>query len=632
MKRTAAGQSDGQGPPEKKGNHRETVNGGLTDVSAPAAVAARVLMATVPALAVPPPRTAWGLDRLVLDNRLAEAELRSQLQSGGSDLWAVSGQHPLPQAPILSVPGCSQGLGLSVGLVVGQQHLAATFDHPGFPLFDHRTFVLCSVGSLATGTSAEASSLAGHLRLNGLVVIACDDGQLAGEDVVRRYKAYKWTVSHAENGLAAALEATTQSAGPTLIILGSNTEAWAEGKGSPGPESCKDWVHRGTAAAGHWEGLLAKYHEQHPKEHAELIRRFSGQLPQNWRECLPVYELNERAQATRQYSGKTLGCLVNAVPEMIGGSADLTGSNLTNQGHLHDFQPGKVKNRYIRFGVRESAMISLCTGLSAYGGFIPFAATFLNFITYGWGALRLACAASAHIILLGTHDSIELGEDGPTHQPIEALAACRALPNMMTLRPADGMETVGAYEVAMTRHRPSVLALCRSGAHHLEGSSAAKVAKGGYVLTDFDPSLTPLVVLAASGTEVETCREVKTALQAIGVGVRLVSMPCWELFEEQDEEYRRSVLEPHGRAHSLRVYVEAASTIGFGRYAELHIGMTTFGASGNLKDVRKYFGFERHSIEKKTMEALRERGIVESYRCGRFGFCRLAPAHRPSDD
>jgi len=319
------------------------------------------------------------------------------------------------------------------------------------------------------------------------------------------------------------------------------------------------------------------------------------------------------------------------VPELVGGSADLTGSNLTNQGQLKDFQHGKHKGRYLRFGVRENAMIGICTGLAAYGGFIPFCSTFLNFVTYGWGALRLAAFASAPVIYVATHDSIELGEDGPTHQPIEVIAACRALPRLLVFRPADGNETVGAYEAAMLkRDRPSLLALGRSGSPHLKGSARESVARGGYVLSDGDSSLFPAVVIAASGTEVVLCVEVKDALESVGVGVRVVSMPCWELFEAQPEAYRLSVFEsaPSKSAgpSPLRVYVEAAADAGFHRYAELHLCMSTFGASGTGKDVRKYFGFEKSSIAAKIMEVLRERNIVKSYRLGRFGFCKFGAA------
>jgi len=232
---------------------------------------------------------------------------------------------------------------------------------------------------------------------------------------------------------------------------------------------------------------------------------------------------------------------------------------------------------------------------------------------------------------VATHDSIELGEDGPTHQPIEVIPAFRALPNLLTLRPCDGVETVGAYEVAMRdRNGPVLLALCRSGAHNLQGSRLAGVAKGGYVHTDFDGENVPAVVFLASGTEVETCMEAKEILSSVGVGARIVSMPCWELFEEQSEEYRNSMwAAPDSgpdKFQPLRVYVEATATLGFHRYAEVHVGMTTFGASGPGKDVRKHFGFEKQDVARKAMDALKDRGDIMSYRIGRFGFCKFSPA------
>jgi len=280
-------------------------------------------------------------------------------------------------------------------------------------------------------------------------------------------------------------------------------------------------------------------------------------------------------------------------------------------------------------------MIAISTGLAAYGGFIPFCSTFLNFFTYGWGALRLACMTSARVIYVGTHDSIELGEDGPTHQPIEVLSALRTLPNLLTLRPADGTETAGAYEVAMQRHAPSILALSRSGTPFLKGSNRSLVAKGAYILEENDPSLMLMVVMAASGTEVATCLDAKAALESIGVGARVVSMPCWELFEKQEESYRQSLFEPPAKEDALsfkplRTYVEASSTLGFHRYAELHIGMKTFGASAAGAPVRKHFGFDKTAIATRVMEALKERALVESYRVGRFGFCKFGAVVRAS--
>mmetsp|Transcript_5548 Transcript_5548/g.20957 ORF Transcript_5548/g.20957 Transcript_5548/m.20957 type:complete len:650 (-) Transcript_5548:303-2252(-) len=599
------------------------------------------LLAHAPALAAPPPRKVWGLDRLVLDDRCGEASVREALLAGGSSLLEppVPGrpcaEKFLTDAPILSLPGgIGQGFAVAVGLSIGQEHMTASYKQPGFELFNHRVFVLCRSGALLPCVTSEAASLAGHLRLASLVAIACDDGLGGGKGLAQRYASYGWSVDELDistpEALRAALAKTRVVEAPTLLLL----RGIPHGESAAQEEACREAVRLGTSQGEAWAELFRKFGEQNREAHTELVRRFAdGKLPDNWRDDLPEYTVGERAQATRQYSAKVLASLVTAIPEMVGGSADLTGSNLTNQAQLKDFQHKRQAGRYLRFGVREHGMLGICTGLSAYGCFIPFCSTFMNFFTYGWGAIRLACAARAHVIYVATHDSIELGEDGPTHQPIEVLAACRALPNLLTIRPADGPETVGAYTLAVQSvGRPVLIALCRNGTPHLQGADSAKVAKGGYILEDFDPALSPLVVLASSGTEVALCVEVRAALQAIGIGVRVVSMPCWELFEEQPAEYRRAVFEhprdgtplPAGM-RPLRAYVEASSTLGFSRYSDLAIGMTTFGASADGKTVRKFFGFEKLPVATKVMEALKDRGHVVSYRLGRFGLARFSP-------
>lgn len=597
---------------------------------------AQKLLAHAPTLTIPPPRTAWGLDRLVLDGRCAESAVRAWLQSGGSDLLG-SLKGALPQAPVLSLPGSGQGFAAAVGLAIGQRNLAATYSQPNFQLFDHRIFVLCMGAALPSGVVSEASSLAGHLRLGSLVVVCCDDGLHGTEDTMKRYIAYGWRVIDTDKtvgsaDLEAELEATRHSERPTLILI---RDRIAEAEVST--EICCQCVKRGVAQAKSWEQLLASYGASYPEAHAELVRRIRGELPQGWVKALPEYAPGERAQATRQCSAKVLANLVGVIPEFLGGSADLTGSNLTNQGHLKDFQHNTPAGRYLRFGVREHSMIAICTGLAAYGGFLPFCGTFLNFFTYGWGALRLACEVSAHAIYVASHDSIELGEDGPTHQPIEVLPALRAMPNLLVIRPADGTETAGAYEAALKkRDRPALLALSRSGTPNLKGSCREGVAKGAYVISDFDAALVPLVVLAASGTEVALCVEAKCVLQSVGVGVRVVSMPSWELFEEQETKYKQSILEPSFPAdvtlpeglRPLRVYVEASSTLGTHRYADIQICMTTFGVSAPGKDAKKYFGFEKNPIVSKIMEALKAHDLVSSYKTGRFSYCRFGTAIR----
>eukprot|EP00747_Dinoflagellata_sp_TGD_P004628 gnl/TRDRNA2_/TRDRNA2_111689_c1_seq1.p1 gnl/TRDRNA2_/TRDRNA2_111689_c1~~gnl/TRDRNA2_/TRDRNA2_111689_c1_seq1.p1 ORF type:complete len:639 (+),score=82.83 gnl/TRDRNA2_/TRDRNA2_111689_c1_seq1:36-1952(+) len=604
---------------------------------------ARLLCSHAPGLCAPAPRKAFGLDRLVLDGQWAEGSVRSLLSLGGASEFNSAGG--LAGRSILSVPGAGEGLAIAAGLAISQRHMVAVYGQPGFPLFEHRVFVLCSSAALQPGVAGEACSLAGHLQLSSLVVVCCwrGDGEDA-EAASKRFAAYSWSVVQipssvgAEAALQVALEGTASAAaraGPTLIIVHTAT-CGSEGS-TCDSNTAKDCVQRGAAAAEAWDALFKKHAATHPEAHEEIARRFRGELPAGWRDGMPEYAVGERAQATRQYGAKVLASLVTAVPEMVGGSADLTGSNLTNQGQLKDIQKNRPGGRYIRFGVREHAMIGISTGLAAYGGFLPFCGTFLNFMTYGWGALRYAARSSVRVIYVATHDSIELGEDGPTHQPIEVIAACRALPNLVTIRPADGPETVGAYEFAVQRSNgPVLLALSRSGTPHLEGSKREHVARGGYVLSEYGVSRVPIVVLAASGTEVATCMEAKEMLEKVGIGVRVVSMPSWELFEEQEEAYRRSVffdrsasgMDLPDTVRPLRVYVEASSTLGFHRYADIHVGMTTFGASAAAKDVRKHFGFEKNAVASKTVEALKERGLVESYRIGRFGFCKFGAVVR----
>mmetsp|Transcript_108566 Transcript_108566/g.197654 ORF Transcript_108566/g.197654 Transcript_108566/m.197654 type:complete len:639 (+) Transcript_108566:92-2008(+) len=599
---------------------------------AAANVAAQALLAHSPSLAVPPPRTAWGLDRLVLDGRCAEGAVRTWLRAGGSDLPASLKGTSLPQGTVLSLPGSGQGLAAAVGLAIGQRNLAATYSQPNFQLFEHRVFVLCMGAALPSGVVSEAASLAGHLRLGCLTALCCDDGKLGMVDTVKRYESYGWCVVNIAKDagsatLDAALEATRHAERPTLILIRDGSA-----EATVNTEACQHHVDCGIAMANRWQQLFANYGKSYPEAHAEILRRFKGELPKDWNKALPEYAAGDRAQATRQCSAAVLGSLVSSIPEIIGGSADLTGSNLTNQGKLKDFQHNSASGRYIRFGVREHSMIAICTGLAAYGGFLPYCGTFMNFFTYGWGALRLACEVSAHAIYVATHDSIELGEDGPTHQPIEVLPALRAMPNLLTIRPADGTETAGAYEVAMQNtSRPSLLALSRSGTPHLEGTSREGVARGAYVLSDFDAASVPLVLLAASGTEVALCVEVKSLLQRIGVGARVVSMPSWELFEEQEPKYKQTVLEPSFSGdvplpqgmRPLRVYVEASSTLGVHRYADLQIGMTTFGVSAPAKDAKKYFGFDKNPIASKILDELKGHAVVDSYKVGRFGFCKF---------
>eukprot|EP01068_Selenidium_serpulae_P018456 Selendium_serpulae@DN6458_c0_g1_i10.p2 len=290
---------------------------------------------------------------------------------------------------------------------------------------------------------------------------------------------------------------------------------------------------------------------------------------------------------------------------MIGGSADLTGSNSSAMKGVADFSKKDRSGRYIRFGVREHAMAAVSVGLFAYGGYRPFCATFLNFITYAWGAIRLSALAQMGILYISTHDSIELGEDGPTHQPVEVAALVRATPNILYVRPADARECNGAYEIWLkNRTRPTVLALCRSGVPIIKGSCVEGVQKGGYIVRDWKAGTAndKRVVLGGCGSELQFCVDAVECLEGKGYGVRVVSFPCWDIFEEQDAAYRSSVV-PDRKDCFSRLYVEAASTMGVEKYFEKTIGMTTFGASAPKNDLLKHFGFTVDNVVSKVTGA-----------------------------
>lgn len=477
-----------------------------------------------------------------------------------------------------------QGIANAVGMAIGQAHFGALFNKPGFNLFDNFTYAFCGDGCLQEGISGEASSMAGHLGLGNLIVLYDDnnitiDGETDlsfTEDVPARYRSYGWQTlsvsggdSNIEGILAAIQLAKTCSDKPTLISVkttigfGSSkagthgvhgaplgNDDLAKTKAALGLDSDKKFnvssdvynyyagvKQAGYEAEGKWNAMLEVYTKQYPELAAELTRRLAGKLPAGWKDNLPKYTAGGKAVATRNCSGAALKAIANAVPELVGGSADLTPSNKT-QIKSDDFQKSTPHGRYFRFGVREHGMAAIGNGLNAYNNLIPFTATFLNFLEYLFPALRLTALSEQQQIFIMTHDSIALGEDGPTHQPIEALAICRATPNCLTFRPADGNETNGAYIQAMeATSSPSVLALTRQGLPQLAGTSQEKVALGGYVVEDCKGK--PDVVFVATGSEVSLA--IDAAKLLTGHKVRVVSMPCVELFERQSVAYRRYV-------------------------------------------------------------------------------------------
>lgn len=356
------------------------------------------------------------------------------------------------------------------------------------------------------------------------------------------------------------------------------------------PQEVTDLYHKhaaeGAAAEQEWNKLFEKYGQEHKDLHADLARRLTGDLPEGWQNKLPTYKPTDPAIASRKLSESVLEAIYEVVPELVSGSADLTGSNNTRWKKAIDFQPpstgiGEWSGRYLRYGVREHAMAAIMNGLSAYGTIIPAGGTFLNFVSYAAGAVRLSSLSHQRVIYVATHDSIGLGEDGPTHQPIETLAHFRALPNMMVWRPADGNETSAAYYMALTsKETPSILALTRQNLPQLEGSTIEKAIKGGYVALEAEKAD---VTLVSTGSEVSLCLEAVKTLKDQGKTARVVSLPCVEVFDAQDKEYKLSVI-PDGIP---TLSVEVMSTLGWEKYSHEQFGLNRFGASGPYKEVYK---------------------------------------------
>lgn len=342
----------------------------------------------------------------------------------------------------------------------------------------------------------------------------------------------------------------------------------------------------GAAKEQEWNQLLAKYGSQYKAEHDDLVRRLSGNLPEGWQRVLPTYNPGDSAAASRKLSESVLENVHAVVPELLSGSADLTGSNNTRWKNATDFQPpelgiGNRSGRYIRYGVREHGMAAIMNGLAAYGTVIPVSGTFLNFVSYAAGAVRLSALSRVRVIYVATHDSIGLGEDGPTHQPIETLAHFRALPNMMVWRPADGNETSAAYYSSLTaKCTPSIIALTRQNLPQLENSTIDKALKGGYVAVEAPGAA---ITIVSTGSEVSIAIDAATALKSQGIVARVVSMPCFEVFDAQDKTYKLHVL-PDGIPV---LSVEALSTMGWERYSHEQFGLNRFGASAPYKDVYK---------------------------------------------
>jgi transketolase len=544
-----------------------------------------------------------------------------------------------------------QGVATSVGMAVAEAHLAAKFNRPGYRVVDHRTWVLCSDGDLMEGVSSEAASLAGHLQLGRLVWI-WDDNRITieggtdlsfSENVPARFEAYGWRVLEVEDGndldaLSAALETATEDDGrPTLVRVRTHI-AWgaptkqdsASAHGAPlgadevratkraygwpedeeflvPPEAlarCREAVARGADAHRGWQASFDTWADNHPDLARDWRRRLDRKLPDGWTDALPVFDADGPKIATRAASGKVLGALAAVLDELVGGSADLAPSNkslIDGGGDLLAATPG---NRNLHFGIREHAMGAVLNGLSLHGGIRPYGATFLVFSDYMRPAIRLAALMEQPVIYVFTHDSIWVGEDGPTHQPVEHILALRAIPGLVVMRPADANETAAAWRVAVERSTgPTALLLSRQGLPVLEEArelGADGVARGAYSLFD-DQGGTPQIVIVATGGEVSLAIDARAELSGRGIRARVVSMPSWELFREQSADYRLSVL-PEGPP---RLAIEAGVTLGWGEIVGddgVVIGIDRFGASAPGAEVAERLGLTVEVVVAKAVE------------------------------
>ncbi|ALX47845.1 transketolase [Lentibacillus amyloliquefaciens] len=549
-----------------------------------------------------------------------------------------------------------QGIAMSVGMAMSEAHLAATYNKDDMSVVDHYTYALVSDGDLMEGVSHESASLAGHLKLGKLIALYdSNDISLDGEldrafsdNTEERFKAYGWQVIRVEDGndlteirnaIKAAKENTDQ---PTLIevktVIGygsPNKSASAASHGAPlGEEEVKltkehyKWEHdtfhvpdevyadfkekiaeNGAEAEQEWNQLFESYKEKHPKAGAELEHAIKGELPENWDENLPVYDSRDDAKATRATSGEVLNEISKAVPYVFGGSADLAGSNKTTIKEQEDFSRFNYAGKNIWFGVREFAMAAAVNGMALHGGIKPYAGTFFVFSDYLRPALRLSAIMNNPVTYVFTHDSIAVGEDGPTHEPIEQLASLRAMPGLSLIRPADGNEVRAAWRLALeSRDKPTALVLTRQGLPVLEGTKEngyEGVRKGAYVISKTDQE-TPDALLLASGSEVQLAVRAKEALNEKGIKVNVVSMPSWDRFKVQDDAYKEKVLPSNVKK---RLAIEMASPFGWERYTGDEgdvLAIDRFGASAKGDKVVEEYGFNVENVVKQVETLLKK--------------------------
>jgi len=601
-------------------------------------------------------------DRFVLSNGHASALLYSTLYLCGYNmtiddlksfrqLHSKTPGHPeVGEAEGVEVTTgpLGQGFGMSVGLAMAEKHLAAVYNKPGFDIVDHHTYVLCGDGDMMEGVSHEAASLAGTLGLGKLIVLYDDnlislDGPTElsfTEDVLKRFEAYHWHVQRVTDGndlnaIEAAIEnAKAETARPSFIAVrtvigygspkaGTNkvhgeamgpADAAATKKFFGFPEDQSFYVpedalanwrkvgERGAAIEAEWKKLFEKYRAQYPDLAAEFERTKSNKRKAGWEKALPSFPAGKPV-ATRNAGFTVMNAIAEVVPELFGGAADLTASTKTI------FKPGAnfhvdPAGRNVFFGVREFAMCAAVNGMAAHEGLVPFGSTFFTFSDYCKPAIRLAALMRSHSLFVYTHDSIGLGEDGPTHQPIEHLTMLRAVPDLTDFRPADANETAACWRLALERTGPSFFALTRQDLPVIDPATHnayANVSKGGYVLED---APNPKVILIGTGSEVWPCIEAKKQLDAEGIPTRVVSLPSWEIFDEQSAEYKASVL----LAGVKKLAVEAGSPLGWWKYVGLDgdvIGLDRFGASAPGPKVLAELGFTAENVAARAKELVK---------------------------
>ncbi|MGY5879121.1 MAG: transketolase [Candidatus Thorarchaeota archaeon] len=604
----------------------------------------------------------WDRDRFVLSGGHGSMLLYSLLHLTGYEVsmddlknfrqWGCKTpghpeNHCTPGVEVTTGP-LGQGFANCVGLAIAEAHLAAVFNRSGYNIVDHHIYAIVTDGDLMEGLSSEAASLAGHLKL-GKIVMLYDDNLISidgstditfTEDRGARFEAFGWHVERVKDGndvdaIDKAIEKAKKDPRPSIILCRThigfgmpNKQDTAKAHGEPpgdeeldGAKKKLDWPleprffvpddvqdfysqigNTGIQVENNWNSLFEKYTIDHPELAAEFSRRMKGDLAQDWDQNLPVFPPDDEGMATRAASGKVINALAKNLPEMIGGSADLTPSNKTWIDGSPSFQSESPEGRNLHFGVREHAMGAAVNGMDAHGGVIPYSATFMMFSDYMKPAIRLSALSQHGSIWIFTHDSIGVGEDGPTHQPIEHLAALRAIPDLIVLRPGDANEVVEAWKIAINRRDgPTLMALTRQKVPVLDRikySPASGTTKGAYVLADLGTN--PDIILMASGSEIGLITKAAEQLHNDGINVRIVSFPSWELFEKQGQEYQDSVLLPDVKA---RLVVEAGISQGWERWVGndgAYVCVNKFGASAPGNVLFEKYGFTVENVVSKA--------------------------------